>query len=62
MIDGDERDWASESGAFLRAHCDRVCGHEVEWFGETRPGRLLAWQFDLRARAYELCECTEMNI
>ena len=56
MIDGDERDWRSESGAFLRAHCDRVCVHEVEWFGETRPGRLLAWQFDLRARAYELCE------
>jgi cytidylate kinase len=56
VIDGDESDWASESGVFLRAHCDRVCVHEVEWFGETRPGRLLAWQCEVRARAYELCE------
>lgn len=56
VVDGDEDDWASESGTFLRAHCDRVCVHEVEWFGETRPGRLLAWQCEVSARAYELCE------
>jgi cytidylate kinase len=38
LVDGDDGDWASECGVFLRANAERVAVAEVEWFDEDRAG------------------------
>jgi len=38
LVDGDEGDWESECGKFLRANAERVAVADVEWFDEDDAG------------------------